>query len=225
MLSAAFIIITALVFLVSSCALIKPRGTIILKPSALRKLPGDRPWLFVRYTPYSHREFIVEINTPDGAGAYLTMGSALSATYNNALGAYFSVNFISTKSVGQMAFADFDLLEFRSSLKDLGPSGNTKRRVRLTLGLNHFIRMLNREGGHLEDIPIDVTAADVIEYSGPEDFLEGAESLTADLFLRVEEQIFEHVMAGGREGRYVPYGGMQPVPIPGFGPDRIMDKQ
>lgn len=218
------ILAAAVIIILSSCVLIKPRGRVILKPSALRPLPGDRPWLFVRYLPYSYRDYIVEIDTPGGGGAYLLVGPALSSTYSNALGAYFSVNYISTKGVGQMAFADFDLMEFRSSIEDLQTQGQDRRRVRLALSLSHFIRMFSQEGLVIEDIPLEVSVDGVIEYTDTEDFVKGAESLTADLLLMLEAQLFDHVHQKGREGIYVPYGSHRPSPIPDFGPGKIMQR-
>jgi hypothetical protein len=185
---------------------------VILKPSGISPIPGERPWLLVRYFPFTSREHILEIPAPGKGGAYLLAGPAMQGTYNSALSAYFGVNFTTVAGMGQIAIIDFDRIGFHGELEELGPAGEGASGARLTLRLTHSVRVFNAEEGELlEDIPLDVSVDAVIEYSGMGEYLEGAESLAGDLFLKLEKQLFQHLVESGEKGMYIYHSGSRTV--------------
>ena len=197
--------------LLLSCALVRPTATVIQKPSMLRALPGERPWLFAHYQPHGYDEYMVEINTPGGGVAYLVVGPALRGSYDNALDAFFDLNRISTKGAGQIAVIDMDLLEFTSRVEELTTAAGGTGRARLTLGLRHTVRFDHPGGGAFEEIPVEVSAEEVIHYTTGSDFTDKAEALAAELFARLEHAVFDHLVKNDRPGKYVPHGsGVRP---------------
>lgn len=170
--------------------------------------------MFVRFLPYSHGDYIVELNTPDGGGGYLEVGPALAATYTNALRAFFSVSSTGTRGVGQLAFIDFDLMEFSSELEGMEGPGEGPGRTTLSLRLTQLVRIFSPDGSLLEDIPLEVTARSVVEYYDTRDFIAGAKDLAADLFLKLERELLDYIVENNREGKYRFRGRPEPVHLP-----------
>jgi len=210
----SIILFVSVVLPVCSCTLTRPTEMVILNPSTLEKLPEPRPWLFARYNPLTHREHIVELNTPSGV-AYLVIGPGLAATYNNALGAFFNLNQHTTKGAGQLAFTHFNMLRFESEARDLSPAASGLRRSRLRLGLSHYIRIVFPEGDLLEEIPVNVSLEGVFEYDGMEDFTAKAGLLAADMLQKLERELLDYLVENDYKGKYRYHGGLRPAVNPG----------
>jgi hypothetical protein len=176
-------------------------------------IPGERPWLFVRFLPSSYKDYIVELRTPDGKGAYLEVGPALSASYRNTLSAFFSVNYITTKGVGQLAFIDFDLMKFHSGLEVLETSDRGGGRASLFLSLNSSVRLFYTDGSVLEEIPVEVSVQSVIKYYDTEDYLASAKDLAADLFIKLQADLFDYLVENDSKGKYIYHGPSGSVPV------------
>lgn len=200
--SAAAIILSVATITLLSCALFLPRSLVVKRPSPLHPMGGKRPLIYARILPGSYADMIAHVETPDGGGAYLTVGQAIASSYVSALGAYFTVYTRTSKGVGQYAFIEMDKFTITSSARPLEPHGGLKR-AHMTMRLVHSIRIESYYRDVLGTVPIDVSVEEVLTYHDRKDFTQKAAKLAGTLLVRAEEAIFEHLMLNPSGSKYI----------------------
>lgn len=199
MLMATVMVIAAL----SSCALTLPRTRVILKPTALEALPEPRPWLFLKVMPQGNLDYMVELKTPDGKGAYMIVNKAITGAYVNALNAFFHLSVRTSKGADQYAMVDLDAMKLTNRIEGLEQAGNGRQRAHLVLRLEHKVTLYDNSWYEFESIPVDLTVESDVSYSDSQEFTERAGELMTELLVKLEQKLFAALVENDAQGKYI----------------------
>lgn len=185
------------------CSAMLPHTRVILEPTSVEKLPEPRPWLFLHARPPGYMDYMVDLNTPDGRGAYLIVDRAVLGTYTNALDAFFHLSVRTSQGADQYAVVDFEKLRVNSRVTPSGQASGDRQVARLTLGVEHHITIYDTQWQELESIPVKASLQSDVTYSSAQEFTDRAGQLMSKLLAGLERRIFDWLMENDAEGKYI----------------------
>lgn len=199
------LLMTVPALLLASCTMIRPTARVVSKPSDIKKLPGKRPWLYLQFTTYKKFEKMVELSTPGGGIAYMTLGKPLQASYKRGLGAFFSVHTSSSKGHDQYAEIDMDEIQFLSFAQKLGKDEDGTKRARLDVRMVHSVKIYRtgEDGILLDHMPVDISVTAEIHYTNANDFATKAGPVVAELFRKLEHEVLNYLVEHDTGDKYI----------------------
>lgn len=196
-LSRAALILTALI-LASSCVAARERTPLIHKAHGLEPLAGRMPMLFVKITPVPYSDYMLVVNTPDGAAAYLTVGAAVEAAYMEALSSYFDVDTKRAKYADYVAHVQLDRIVLR--VEPAGERIGSFAPSRITF--RHEIPIGTLRGYHMETLVVEGSAEATLDLSDYKPYMRGVAMAVEDILYNAEADIAAHFAQVGRSGIY-----------------------